>query len=73
MGHAVPLVLGMVLLVLGAQGGIRLLVDHEEAGVPEWLPGGFPAQLGCFVVLAVVGATTAARSAAHVRRSGSDR
>ncbi|BCB81171.1 hypothetical protein GCM10022251_67630 [Phytohabitans flavus] len=69
MKHVVLLVLGMVLLVVGAQGGIRLLADHDNAGVLQWLPGGFAGQLGGFVVMTLVGVTLAARSGAHVRRS----
>ena len=71
MGRVVVLVLGMVLLVLGAQGGIRLLVDPGDGGILGWLPGGSAGQLGGFAVLAVAGAVLAARNAAHVRRSGS--
>ena len=49
------LVLGMVLLVVGAQGAIRQLVDHDNAGLPGWLPGGFGVQLTGHIVLAVAG------------------
>ncbi|MET7402019.1 hypothetical protein ABZS66_51910 [Dactylosporangium sp. NPDC005572] len=73
MGRVVVLVLGMVLLVLGAQGGIRLLADHDNAGVLQWLPGGFPTQLGCFVLMTLIGAALAAVGGANVRRSGSGR
>lgn len=34
---------GVALLVLGAQGAIRLLADHDNAGLLGWLPGGFAA------------------------------
>ncbi len=34
-------ILGFVLLVLGAQGAIRLLVDHSDGGLVAWVPGGF--------------------------------
>lgn len=49
------LVLGMVLLVVGAQGAIRQLIDHDTAGLLAWLPGGFGAQLTGHVLLAVAG------------------
>ena len=49
------LVLGMVLLVVGAQGVIRQLVDHDNAGLLGWLPGGFGVQLTGHIVLAVAG------------------
>lgn len=73
MGRVVVLVLGMVLLVLGAQGGIRLLADHDNAGVLQWLPGGFAAQLVCFTAMTLVGAALAAVGGANVRRSDSGR
>jgi hypothetical protein len=55
----------------GGTGGIRLLVDHDNAGILQWLPGGFAAQLGCFLIMVLVGATIATRSSAKLRRSGS--
>jgi hypothetical protein len=55
------LVLGMVLLVVGAQGAIRQLLDHENAGLFDWIPGGLAGQLTAHVVLAVGGALLAAR------------
>jgi hypothetical protein len=73
MGRVVVLVLGMVLVVLGAQGGIRLLADHDNAGVLRWLPGGFTARLGCFAIMTLVGAALAAVGGANVRRSNSGR
>lgn len=55
MKHIAGLITGMVLLVLGAQGGIRLLVDHDNAGLLGWLPGGFAAQLSCYAVITLAG------------------
>ena len=49
------LILGMVLLVVGAQGAIRQLVDHQNAGLLSWVPGGFGIQLAGHVVVAVTG------------------
>jgi hypothetical protein len=49
------LVLGMVLLVVGAQGAVRQLVDHDNAGLLGWLPGGFGVQLAGHLMLTVVG------------------
>jgi hypothetical protein len=57
--RTVGLVVGMVLMVLGAQGGIRLLVDHGNAGLLRWMPGGFAVWLSCYVVVAVVGVLVA--------------
>ncbi|MEV4347280.1 hypothetical protein AB0J83_22715 [Actinoplanes sp. NPDC049596] len=53
--HVVALVIGMILLVLGAQGGIRLLADHDNTGVLSWLPGGFGPAMAGFAVLVVAG------------------
>jgi hypothetical protein len=61
----------MILLVLGAQGVIRLLFDHDDAGVLQWLPGGFAAQLAGYVVIFIVGAMVAARGRKSLRRPNS--
>lgn len=57
------LVVGMVLLVLGGQGAIRLVVDHADAGLLGVLPGGFAVQLVGYVVMVVAGVALAARNA----------
>ncbi|WP_106437761.1 MULTISPECIES: hypothetical protein [Kitasatospora] len=64
--------LGMVLLVLGGQGAIRQLVDHDDAGLLGWLPGGFAAGIGVHVLAAVGGALLAgwAHDAAKAARDG---
>ena len=67
MGSVFTFVAGIVLLVLGAQGGIRLLADHDNAGLFGWLPGGFAVRLLAFVLVAVVGAMLARRGK---KRSG---
>ena len=59
MRYVVLLVLGMVLLVVGAQGAIRLLADHNNSGVLSWVPG-FAAQLIVYLVMTVVGVALAA-------------
>lgn len=46
---------GMLLLVLGAQGAIRLLVDRDEAGLLGGFPGGFPAVLTVYLAATVAG------------------
>ncbi|MFJ5881412.1 hypothetical protein [Kitasatospora cineracea] len=51
--------LGMVLLVLGAQGAIRQLVDHSDTGLLSWLPGGFAVSLTVHALAAVAGAVLA--------------
>ncbi|MET9293670.1 hypothetical protein [Streptomyces sp. NPDC003077] len=52
-------IIGAVLTVLGAQGAIRLLVDHDNTGLLGWFPGGFPAVLTAYIVVTVIGALTA--------------
>lgn len=49
------LVIGVPLLVFGGQGGIRLLVDHDNGGLLSWVPGGFAVWLSCYVVITVAG------------------
>ncbi|MEV5824624.1 hypothetical protein AB0L25_03515 [Spirillospora sp. NPDC052242] len=46
---------GMLLLVLGAQGAIRLLADRDEAGLLGGLPGGFPAALTAYLAATLAG------------------
>jgi uncharacterized membrane protein HdeD (DUF308 family) len=55
------LVVGMILLVVGAQGAIRLLVDHQNGGLLSWFPGGFAGQLTGYLVLAAAGLLLAGR------------
>ncbi|CAL9417832.1 hypothetical protein SUDANB95_01785 [Actinosynnema sp. ALI-1.44] len=50
---------GMVLLVVGAQGAIRLLIDHSDTGLLTWLPGGFPAALTAYLAALITGAVLA--------------
>jgi hypothetical protein len=66
------LIVGMVLLVLGAQGVIRLLADHANGGFLSWLPG-FPAQLSCYLLIAVVGSFVAAKGSGKVKPAERDR
>ncbi len=48
-------VLGMVLLVAGAQGAIRLLIDHANLGLLRWLDAGFAGTLVCYLVVTAIG------------------
>ncbi|MFB8173922.1 hypothetical protein [Kitasatospora purpeofusca] len=56
--------LGMALLVIGAQGAIRQLVDHDNAGLLSWLPGGFAASISVYVLAVVIGAVITGRARA---------
>ncbi|GGP44033.1 hypothetical protein [Saccharothrix coeruleofusca] len=67
------LVLGMVLLALGAQGAIRLLVDHANAGLLGWVPGGFAVQLSCYLVVTAAGVALAVRGKSAESRASSGR
>ncbi|MDN0194299.1 hypothetical protein [Streptomyces sp. S.PNR 29] len=51
--------LGVVLLALGAQGAIRQLIDHDNAGLLGWLPGGFAAGITVHALAVVIGAIVA--------------
>lgn len=53
-------IIGVALLVLGAQGGIRVLGNHDDGGLLAWVPGGFTLQLTCYALLALVGVGLAA-------------
>jgi hypothetical protein len=59
MRYVAVLVGGMLLLVLGVQGAIRILADHDDAGLLGGLPGGFAVQLVAYVVAAGLGALLA--------------
>jgi hypothetical protein len=68
MKHTIGLVAGMVLLALGAQGAIRLLADHDNAGLLRWMPGGFGAWLSCYVVATAAGIGLAAWGAQKAKQ-----
>lgn len=55
MKYDVLQVLGMILLVLGVQGTIRKLIDHDYGGLLSWLPGGFGPALTTYVLASLVG------------------
>ena len=63
------LVIGFPLVVLGGQGGIRLLVDHDNGGLLGWLPGGFAVWLSCYAVITLVGVVLASWGSARAKRS----
>lgn len=61
MKNGIYQVLGVALLAVGAQGAIRQLVDHHNAGLLGWLPGGFAASITVYVLAVVIGAIIARR------------
>ena len=68
--YVATLILGMVLLALGAQGAIRLLIDEADAGLLAWLPGGFVVQLIAYVALTIAGVAMASWGADRARKAG---
>ncbi|MEU6034058.1 hypothetical protein ABZ801_01475 [Actinomadura sp. NPDC047616] len=70
MKSSIVLTIGVVLLGLGAQGAIRLLADHDNAGLLGWLPGGFAAWLACYLVATVAGVLLAAWGSAKAKQNG---
>ncbi|MEU8634088.1 hypothetical protein AB0C38_18080 [Amycolatopsis sp. NPDC048633] len=48
-------ILGAVLTVLGAQGAIRLLIDHANVGLLGWLGAGFTGTLIAYLVVTALG------------------
>ncbi|GAA2432736.1 hypothetical protein GCM10010191_53450 [Actinomadura vinacea] len=70
MKRVTGLVGGMLLFVLGAQGGIRLLADHDNAGLLSWTPGGFPMRLSGYALMIIVGALLAGWGSKKAERSG---
>ncbi|MFH8515228.1 hypothetical protein ACH4CE_08940 [Streptomyces gelaticus] len=62
--------LGVLLLVLGAQGAIRLLIDHDKLGLLGGLDAGFGATLALYVVGAVIGAVLAGWSRDRAKAAG---
>jgi hypothetical protein len=69
MRYTVALVAGLVMLVLGAQGGIRLIADHDNAGLLDGLPGGFAVQVGVYAAAAVAGASLAGWGSAKSKQA----
>jgi hypothetical protein len=57
-------VLGLLLLAVGAQGVIRLVIGHEP-GALRHLPGGFLVQLVVWGAIALFGLTMARRNRIH--------
>ncbi|MEU0569301.1 hypothetical protein ABZ297_28545 [Nonomuraea sp. NPDC005983] len=73
MKHVTVLIVGMLLLALGAQGAIRLLADHGNAGLLAWLPGGFAVRLTLYATAAVAGALLAGWGGKQAKRNGRGR
>lgn len=58
------LILGLVLMAIGAQGVIRLVIGHD-AGALRHLPGGFMVQLLAYAAIGLFGLSTARRNRVH--------
>ncbi|MFE7606920.1 hypothetical protein ACWIG3_12095 [Streptomyces celluloflavus] len=48
-------IIGAVLTVLGGQGAIRLLIDHDNTGLLGALPGGFAGRLTVYLAATAAG------------------
>jgi hypothetical protein len=70
MKYITLLIVGMLMLVLGAQGAIRLLADHGNAGLLAWLPGGFAVRLACYAAAVAAGASLAGWGSKKAKQSG---
>ncbi|MCO4695736.1 hypothetical protein LRR80_01787 [Streptomyces sp. RO-S4] len=70
MKYAVLQTLGVALVVLGGQGAIRLLVDHDNTGLLAWLPGGFAAGVTVHFVAVAVGAVVAGWAHSRAKEVG---
>ncbi|GAA4607840.1 hypothetical protein BJY16_006541 [Actinoplanes octamycinicus] len=54
MRQAVWLVVGLILMAMGAQGAIRLLIN-KDPGILRFLPGGYLVQVAGYVAVALIG------------------
>ncbi|GAA2821741.1 hypothetical protein GCM10010522_44230 [Kribbella solani] len=45
----------MVVVAIGGQGAIRLLIDHDNRGLVDWMPGGFTGALLADLALVLIG------------------
>jgi hypothetical protein len=63
-------IFGMILLVLGVQGTIRKLLDHEYGGLLSWLPGGFGPALATYVLASLVGLVAVVRAHGKAKAAG---
>lgn len=73
MKYTIGQIVGAVLLVLGAQGVIRLLIDHDNGGLLGWVPGGFAVRLICYVVVGAAGALLAGWAEGHAKKERAER
>ena len=68
--YVAVLIVGMVLLAVGAQGAIRLVIDSADPGLLSWLPGGSIVQLIVYVAIAIAGLVLAGWGADRARKAG---
>ncbi len=60
MKYLVAQIVGAALLVLGGQGGIRLITNENDLGFLAVLPGDVSMKIGLYVAIAVAGGYLAA-------------
>ncbi|HZX08718.1 hypothetical protein [Kribbella sp.] len=66
------LVAAMVVLAIGGQGAIRLLIDHDNRGLMNWVPGGFTGALLADLALVAIGLAAGAVAGARRREEPSE-
>ncbi|WP_438295042.1 hypothetical protein [Streptomyces sp. HUAS TT7] len=70
MKYDVLQIVGAALMVVFAQGAIRILVDHDNSGFLGWVPGGFPAQLLAHLALVAIGVLVGGHAHARAKALG---
>jgi hypothetical protein len=68
--HHLLRIVGMVLLVVAAQGLVRLLVDHQDLGLLRALPGGLAPTLAVYAAVTVVGVLLTGWAHGRAKASG---
>ncbi|QWF78531.1 hypothetical protein HUW46_01927 [Amycolatopsis sp. CA-230715] len=55
MKYDVAQIIGAVLVIIGGQGAIGQLIDHEKQALLVWVPGGWVPKVIIYVVVIVIG------------------
>lgn len=63
-------IVGVGLVVLGGQGAVRLLVDHDDSGLLTWLPAEFMVRLVVHLLVVVAGGALAAWARSRAGTAG---
>ncbi len=60
MNYIITQIVGVALIVLGGQGGLRLLANENEPGLLAGLPGDISLKLAVYIAIVIAGATLVA-------------